>query len=278
MHLQTSKILRVAEIKRFFTMALDNTQLILKRLRTKYTTALTHARQDVKPTYNNNVQFALTGYSYHPLDDFDTDIVYNALGELQAIFTDRIGAIFFDLAHYITEKKAAEDLKQTIKFLEDRKDQILEIKTKYASIKPEIYPVNVVYNYYKEILEILQHEILDSDEFKQFENPGLIDSLKEQNLELGFQLYWRKRKWIYISHFIAFLLFMTAGALAILYKEDQSLPKYLVVYIPVFLGFFTIMFSLLFGFHNTFKDSYKMLLPFTVSALRTTYLINGLYF
>jgi len=244
-------------------MSLEKTKIVLERLRTKYIPEIKYARQDVKPTYTKGPNKSGNGYSYDPLDHNDTDTVYNALGELQSIFNDTTGPIHFDLAHYIVEKKAGEDLEFTIAFLEGRKTTLIEIKERYAAIKPHIYPVEVVLNYYVEILNVLNGEILNSDEFKALMEPGLIKSLEHKNEDLLFEIHWNKRRWSYIVYLIAFLFFLAAGIVAILYKENENLPKWAAIGIPVFLGIFTILFNLFFGFHNTFKDAYKIILPGT---------------
>lgn len=249
-------------------MALEKTKIILERLKKKYAPEIMYMRQDVKPTYQSGPNLTGTGYSYDPLDPSETDVIYNALGEIQSIFNDGTGPIHFDLGHYITEKKAVEELKFVTNFLEERKQGIESIKEKYASDKPTIYPIAIVLNLYTEVVDVLRNEILNSDEFREFDQPGTIDGLTAKNDELAFQLYWNKRKWSYASHAIAFLFFLAGAILAIVKKNEEGLPDYLTAGITIFLGILTILFNLFFGFHNTFKESYRLILPVTRRKLR----------
>lgn len=242
-------------------MILPKTKEILKRLYDKYSEDLKYAKRDIKPDYSGTGLGISTGmgYSYFGIDDNDRDFIYSAIGSLAASVNDYYGPIVFDIEnHYITETKAIKELD----FLKDHilKDitRLKEIQNKYKGTEHSTYPIEVCLSNHEQVYEILE-EIYNSDEFKEFKNPGQIDKLKNENADLKFMEHWRKLKRKYIIHLTAFLPFLILASWVITQKDEQGLSPIGKTSVLVAAGLITIFFNLFFNNHNSFKDSWKLL-------------------
>jgi hypothetical protein len=243
-------------------VTLVKTKQILKRLRDRWGEYLREAKKDIRPDYTG--QLAMTsnsyGYSYNGIDNYDRDFIYNSIGELGIIVNDSEGAIHFDVDNvFITEAKAVEELKAVKSHIENKLTKLSEIKLKYSTKEHSTYPIEVCLQTYTSINDIL-NEIFESDEFKEFQKPGTISNLTNQNTELQFSIYWSKRKWNYIIHLLAFIPFIIGAVYLLLHKDDKEIIGLSKSSLLVLSGLLTIIFNILFNNHNSFKDSFKLIL------------------
>jgi len=240
-------------------MPLDNTKNILRRLREKYGNILITAKSDIKPDYSGKGLNG--GYNYVGIDAYDRDFIYNSIGELNSIVNNVDGSICFDVDNvFITEAKAIIYLKNEKNYISNKLDKLLELKNKYENKNCSYYPVEMCYNLYKEIDDILK-EVFNSDEFKEFDNPGVILRLTNENTELKFKVYWNKKIWSYIIHLLAFIPFITGVIYVLLHKDDKNISEFSKSILIAISGIITISFNIIFNNHNSFKDSFKLLLP-----------------
>lgn len=244
-------------------MPLESTKLILQRLIKKYGKDLEYTRLDIKPQYGN---YDGKGYPYKDFEDNDRDFIYNSIGELLHIVNNSDEAIQFDIENvFITEQKAVRALERTKKHIENNLAELHEIRKKYSNTYH--YPIEVSISRYEEISSILQ-SIFDSQEMKEFKSPDLISQLKNENFDLKFEEYWRKRKWKCRIHFLLFIPFITGVCYAFLNKEDTSLNTFNKSTIVIICSLFTVVFNYLFNNHNSFKDAWKLLFEDTREELK----------
>jgi hypothetical protein len=252
-------------------MNLPKTKEILRRLYVKYSENLKYAKRDIKPDYSGTGMGISSGmgYDYFGIDDNDRDFIYSAIGSLEACVNDAYGPIAFEIEnHFITEKKA-------LKELDILKDHILkditrlkEIQNKYNGKKHSKYPIEVCLSNHEQVYEILE-EIYNLDEFKEFKNPGEIDKLKNENSDLKFKYHWRKLQRKYLIHLSAFKTFLVLASWVIIHKDKQGLSAIYKTSVLVVAGLITIFFNILFNNHNTFKDSWKLLLKSSRENLKS---------
>lgn len=244
-------------------MSLEKTKEILKRLIKKFGDDLKYTRKDIQPQYGN---YSGKGYSYDGIDDRDRDTIYNSIGELMHIINNPEEAIQFDIENvFITEEKAVSELKRTKKFIEEKLKELIEIQNKY--FEKAHYPIQVTIAKYSEVNSILQ-SIFDSAEFKEFEKPDLINLLKNENFELKFEEYWRKRKWKYRVHFLLFLPFLIGLGYIFLNRDNQTLNSFNKAAILLVSSFMTFLFNYFFNNHISFKDAWKLFFEDTIEELK----------
>lgn len=240
-------------------MPLDNTKKVLRRLREKYGDILREAKRDIKPDYLGNGING--GYNYHGIDDYDRDFIYNSVSELDIIINNVEGSIRFDIDNvFITEAKAIIELKQEKNHIFLTLNKLGELKNKYEEKECSHYPLEMCFNLYKQINDLL-NEVLNSNEFKEFEDPGVILKLTNETNDLKFRLYWNRKRWDYIFHLLAFIPFIVGAIYVILYKDDKKIIGLSKTLLFVLSGLITIIFNIMFNNHNSFKDSFKLLLP-----------------
>jgi hypothetical protein len=239
-------------------MALEETKKILNRIRLRYGDYLQNARADIYPDYSE--KGLQRGYSYKGLENSERDFIFYSVTELGEIVNGAEGAIKFDIENvFLTEKKAVKALKISKRNIEEVILKTIEIETKYKGIEHSTYPIQVCHNIHFEINEIL-NEIFESDEFIEFNEPGKISKLNTENIELKFLNHWRKKKNIYIIHLLAFLPFLLGCAYVIINKDNQDITGINKTILIVGGGIITIAFNLFFNNHNSFKDSFKLIL------------------
>ena len=110
----------------------------------------------------------------------------------------------------------------------------------------------------KSINDILD-EIFSSTEYRDFNQPDLVNTLEKEIETLKFSNYWRKRKYKYIIHLLAFIPFFTGLILVLVYKEKDIFSGISKNLILILSGVGTILFNLFFNNHSSFKDSFKLL-------------------
>lgn len=248
-------------------MSLPKTKEILKRLYEKYSEDLKYAKQDIKPDYSGRV--VGNGYSYYGIDDNDRDFIYSAIGGLSASISNAYGPICFDIEnHYITESKAIKDLEFLKDYISKDIAKLKEIQKKYEGKEHSQYPIQVCLSCHEQVYEILE-EIYNSEEFKEFKNPGQLDRLINENSNLKFEEHWRKLKRKYIVHLTAFIPFLAISGWVITHKDEQGLSAIARTSLLVVAGLLTIFFNLFFNNHNSFKDSWKLLLKSSREKLKS---------
>jgi hypothetical protein len=244
-------------------MSLEKTKEILNRLIKKFGDDLKYTRIDIQPQYGN---YSGKGYPYDGIEDRDRDTIYNSIGELMHLINNPEEGIQFDIENvFITEKKAIIELKRSKKFIEEKLAELTEIQKKYS--EKAHYPIQVSIGKYSEVNSILQ-SIFDSSEFKEFENPDLIDQLKKENFELQFAEYWRKRKWKYRIHFLLFVPFLIGLGYTFLNRDSQDLTALNKAGILLISSFMTVLFNYLFNNHISFKDAWKLFFEDTREELK----------
>ena len=225
-------------------MTLPKTKEILKRLYEKYSEDLKYAKQDIKPDYSG--RGIGNGYSYYGIDDNDRDFIYSAIGGLSASVSNAYGPICFDIEnHYITESKAIKDLDFLKDYISKDIAKLKEIQNKYEGKEHSQYPIQVCLSCHEQVYEILE-EIYNSEEFKEFKNPGQLDRLKNENSNLKFEEHWRKLKRKYIVHLTAFIPFLAIAGWVITHKDEQGLSAIGRTSLLVVAGLLTIFFNLFF--------------------------------
>lgn len=248
-------------------MTLPKTKEILKRLYEKYSEDLKYAKQDIKPDYSG--RGIGNGYSYYGIDDNDRDFIYSAIGGLSASVSNAYGPICFDIEnHYITESKAIKDLDFFKDYISKDIAKLKEIQKKYEGKEYSKYPIQVCLSCHEQVYEILE-EIYNSEEFKEFKNPGQLDRLKNENSYLKFEEHWRKLKWKYIIHLTAFIPFLAIAGWVITHKDEQGISAIGRTSLLIVAGLLTIFFNLFFNNHNSFKDSWKLLLKSSREKLKS---------
>ena len=242
-------------------MELEKTREILHRYINQNSEYLKRAKLDIKPDYSEKGigMKAGEGYSYSGLEDFERDLIYNSIRELEVIVNRTDSSIQFNIKEvFITEKKAVAELIETKKFIENKLKELIDINQKYLKNEHSHYPLNVCINSYTEINDILD-EIFNSLEFKDFLEPNLISKITNENNDLKFESFWRKRKWKYIFHLLAFIPFILGICFALIYKDNAVINETNKTILIVFTGIIMILFNLFFNNHSSFKNSFKLL-------------------
>lgn len=251
-------------------MTLPKTKEILKRLYDKYGDELRSAKLDIKPDYSG-IGIGISsgmGYSYYGIDDCDRDFIYSAISQLCACVNDAFGPISFDIEnHYIIESKAIKELDSVKDLIYKNIIRIKGIQKKYEGKDHSEYPIHVCLSNHEQVYDILE-EIYNSDEFKEFKNPGQIEWLIKENLDLKFNDYWRIKKRKYKIHLVAFIPFLIFAGWIIINKDNQALSASGKTSVILIGGLLTIVFNLFFNNHNSFKDSWKLLTKSTRKVLK----------
>lgn len=252
-------------------MSLSKTKEILRRLYEKYGEDLRYSILDIKPDYSGTGMGISSGrgYSYFGIDYIDRDAIYTAITSLARSVNDPFGPIAFDIENnYITETKAIKELDLVKDYILRNITQLKKIQNKYEGTEHSSYPIEVCLSKHEEVYEILE-EIYNSDEFKEFKNPGQIVKLKNENTDLKFKEHWRTLQRKYIIHLTAFVPFLILASWVITHKDEQGLSPLGKTSVLVLAGLITIFFNLLFNNHNSFKDSWKLLLKSSREKLKS---------
>lgn len=250
-------------------MPLDKTKETLKRLQDKYGAMLHSAQLDIKPDYSGIGLLTRDGigYNYLGIDEIDIDFIYTAIRSLDVSISDYDSPISFNLDYFVTETNALKALDKLKTFIFDDLVKLRQLKEKYKGKQYAHYPLQVCLTYHEEIFGILE-EIYAFDEFIEFKQPGLIDSLKAKIINLEFDQYWRKREMKYFIHLITFFPFLFIAGLIITHKEEKDLVGFGKSAVLITSGLITIGFNLLFNNHSSFKDSWKLLSKNTRQELK----------
>ena len=236
-------------------MALEKTKEKLTLLRNKYSEDLGYAKKDIKPNDSG-----ISGYSYSGIEDRDRDFIYGAIASLKETISNSYTGIAFDIEKFISEKKALAELKKDFEFIKEDYIKLLSLKPKYGDENNLFYPLAECIRYHQEIHDILE-EILNSEEIREFESPGESENLRNENLNYKFKEYWRKKQWNYIIHLILFLPFIAMVCWLVIQRENKNLSNGSMLPIVIGIALITIVFNLVFNNHNSFKDSWKLILP-----------------
>lgn len=247
-------------------MRLDNTKLTLKRLLQRHGNYIKNIPKDIKPDYSE--QGLQPGYSYKGYDNKDRDFIYYSVRELDDIFNGSDSIIKFDVDNFfITEKRAFEKLLTTKHYIEEVINELTEIEKRNKGREYSKYPLKVCYGIFKEVNEILE-EIILSEEIVNFLHPVGLKTIESENLKLKFDVFWRKKMFRYISHLLVFIPFLLGCIYMISSKDDSNITGIKKTLFIAVTGIMTILFNLLFNNHNSFKDSFKLILPKSRKNLR----------
>ena len=242
-------------------MELEKTKQILKRYIKQNSRYLETAKSDIKPDYSERGVGMKPGegHTYSGLENFERDFIYNSILELEYIVNNRESAVQFNIEDiFITEKRAVNELIQTKQLVEKKYIKLNEINEKYSKSEQFFYPLDVCINCYREINEILD-EIFNSLEFKKFLEPDLISKITNEKNELKFESYWRKRRWKYILHLLAFIPFLLGVCFVLIFKDSNIINEISKIMLIVISGTIMILFNLFFNNHSSFKNSFKLL-------------------
>lgn len=175
-------------------MNLNNTKKILQKYRTKNYEYLNKAPSDIKPDYSGK-GIGLKpgeGYKYSGFKDFERDLIFNSIRELQTIVHHN--NIFQPNADdlFLTEKEYLNELESVRNFVHTKLNQLQEIEKNYENVEHSSYPLNVCITNYRELNNLLD-EIFSSKEYKEAIEPDIISRLHKENTDFKFDAYWRKR-------------------------------------------------------------------------------------
>ena len=253
--------LKVSEKKVQTVMNLIKTKKILKRLQERYGDTLDRARLDIKPDYSGKGYGISTGvgYVYRGIDITDRNFIYDTICTLAASINDPNGPISFDIDHFVTDANAVKELDELGQYILRDLTKLKELKEKYKNKKDcAIYPLESSLSFHQKIFDILE-EIFNSEEYLEFKSPNKIKSLSEENLNLKFEKYWRKRKWRYIFHLLAFFPFIIIASWIIYHKNQHDFVGLYHTIVLISSGLLSIIFSYFFNNHSSFKDSWKLI-------------------
>ncbi len=242
-------------------MGLEKTREILQRYINQNSEYLKRAKTDIKPDYTEKgigMQSG-EGYSYSGLENFEIDLIYNSIRELDLIVNKKDSAIHLNVEEvFITEKRAITELIETKKFIKTKLNELININQKYFKKEHSHYPLNVCINSYSVINGIL-NEIFNSTEIKTFLEPNLISKITEENINLKFISHWRKIKKKYLIHLLAFISFILVIILVLIFRDSNTINKTAKIISIIITGFIMILFNLFFNNHNSFRNSFRLL-------------------
>ena len=246
-------------------MKLLETKKILKRLQEKYSESLILALNDIRPNYEG---YGNQGYYYagKGIEDRDRDTIYQAIYYLKVLFNDPNDCMFFDIDYYVTERKALDALEVTISQIDETTSKLKGLAIKYENN----YAIETTLQYYLPIVEILK-SIYNLDEYKLFNEPDKWEKLKQENIDLKFNRYWRKLQNRMIIHLISFFVFLLIFIAFFYHREVKDISNGNITMVVIILcAFLTIIFNLAFNNHNSFKNAWKLLLKTKKSKLIAT--------
>jgi len=239
-------------------MKLIITNNTLKALHDRLDDDISYAVKDIMPKY----QIGDPGYIYRNISNNDADYIYSCIKYLKSWFRD---PIFNDWSYYVTEKNAIRQLDHDVEDIKVRYEKLIAIKSKYVNMDANIYPIDVCISYYQYIVNILA-DIYNSEELIVFRKPNIF----KENRELKFEIWWKKRLFKLIIHLLSFILFLGIFITILLLKSSGNEAIYIII--PI--GIVTILFNLLFNNHQSFKDSWKIILSSTRKSLKERYYDN----
>jgi hypothetical protein len=249
-------------------MSLIRTKETLKRLLDRYGNELKRAQPNIKPDYTETYAVGMgVGYVYKGIEHQDIGVIYEAISSLNGSINDPCGAIYFDLTYFVTEENAMKELDRLGEYILKDLTKLLRLREKYKDKECARYPIEMCTNYHQEIYDILD-SIFKSEEYKEFKKPGQLDKLTEENNNLRFNAYWTKRKWKYIIHLLAFFPFLYFAGWTFFHKDKHDLAGLRGSTVLVISGLLTIAFNLFFNNHNSFKDSWKLILQSSRQQLK----------
>jgi hypothetical protein len=246
-------------------MKLVQTQEALNAIVKRFGETLRYAVIDIKPQewgYRN-------GYSYYGYSSQDTNTIYNSIAWLNEAVNDDEGPFYFDVQnHYIVEKIALEDLKKCKEQISNNYASLLQIEAGYKKGEASEYPLKTALSFYG-LIDNLLIEILKSEEIFDFERPGEVKRLANENLDLYFQKDWSKYQLKCWIHFSSFWVYILVTFFMLYIKEENNYLfnnyKYFTIF---FLGILTIIFNTAFNNYQTFKDAWKLVLSSSRKKLK----------